>query len=312
MRRETGITIIALVITIIILIILAGISISNMIGENGIITKAKEAKRNMILAGEAEALQLNQLYYELETGGELTENEESAKKDEIIENLQKELADISEKTNATADKILKDYVAYSKGELIRGLMEDNGELNGSLNCGESYIIPTGYTSGGEIIANSLESQTQATATEGDITEGVTAWVNGTKITGNRKSSVISPWSVKVVPTASYSTTSTDSYYLFSIPDDVVVQIDVEMTVPANNGSGNYVKIYAKTNEETTKGYGTDMGNIISSASPGGKTYTGTMQLQGYDVIAVRIHCTHSGNVGHSATAKYTTKITATW
>ena len=299
MKEQRGITLVALVIMIIILIILTGISISTLVGENGIITKAKEAKQNIILAGESEALQLNQLYYELENGGELTEDEE-------------ELADINEKTNATADKILKDYIAYSKGELIIGTMEDNGELNGSLNCGESYIIPTGYTSGGEIIANSLESQTQATATEGDITEGVTAWVNGTKITGNRKSSVISPWSVKVVPTASYSTTSTDSYYLFSIPDDVVVQIDVEMTVPANNGSGNYVKIYAKTNEETTKGYGTDMGNIISSASPGGKTYTGTMQLQGYDVIAVRIHCTHSGNVGHSATAKYTTKITATW
>ena len=186
MKKERGITLVALVITIIILIILAGISINTLIGESGIITKAKQAKQNIILAGEAESLQLNQLYYELETGGELTENEESAKKDEIIENLQKELADISEKTNATADKILKDYVAYSKGELIRGLMEDNGELNGSLNCGESYIIPAGYTSGGTIVANSLESQTMATATADNLSEGVTAWVNGIKITGNGK------------------------------------------------------------------------------------------------------------------------------
>jgi len=44
MRRERGITLIALVITIIVLIILAGISIQLLLGENGIITKAKKGK----------------------------------------------------------------------------------------------------------------------------------------------------------------------------------------------------------------------------------------------------------------------------
>ena len=40
-----GITLIALVITIIVLLILAGISIAMLTGENGILTKADEAKR---------------------------------------------------------------------------------------------------------------------------------------------------------------------------------------------------------------------------------------------------------------------------
>lgn len=44
MRREKGITLIALVITIIVLIILAGVSIQLLFGENGIITKSKEGK----------------------------------------------------------------------------------------------------------------------------------------------------------------------------------------------------------------------------------------------------------------------------
>ena len=44
MRRERGITLIALVITIIVLIILAGVSIQLLLGENGIITKAKKGK----------------------------------------------------------------------------------------------------------------------------------------------------------------------------------------------------------------------------------------------------------------------------
>lgn len=44
LEKENGITLIALVVTIIVLIILAGISINLVLGENGIITKAKMAK----------------------------------------------------------------------------------------------------------------------------------------------------------------------------------------------------------------------------------------------------------------------------
>lgn len=44
MRKNKGITLIALVITIIVLLILAGISIATLAGENGILTKASKAK----------------------------------------------------------------------------------------------------------------------------------------------------------------------------------------------------------------------------------------------------------------------------
>lgn len=44
MKEEKGITLVALVVTIIILIILAGISIRLVLGDNGIVTRAKEAK----------------------------------------------------------------------------------------------------------------------------------------------------------------------------------------------------------------------------------------------------------------------------
>ena len=47
MKKEQGITLIALIITIIVLLILAAISIATLTGENGILTKASEAeKRN--------------------------------------------------------------------------------------------------------------------------------------------------------------------------------------------------------------------------------------------------------------------------
>ena len=44
LRNKKGITLIALVITIIVLLILAGVTIATLTGENGILTKATESK----------------------------------------------------------------------------------------------------------------------------------------------------------------------------------------------------------------------------------------------------------------------------
>lgn len=46
MKKSKGITLVALIITIIILLILSGVTISMILGENGIINKAKNAKNN--------------------------------------------------------------------------------------------------------------------------------------------------------------------------------------------------------------------------------------------------------------------------
>ena len=46
MKNKTGITLIALVITIIVLLILAGVSIAMLTGNNGILTQANQAKEN--------------------------------------------------------------------------------------------------------------------------------------------------------------------------------------------------------------------------------------------------------------------------
>ena len=57
-REEKGITLIALVITIIILLILAGISIATLTGENGILSKANTAKIETEKAGAKEKVQI--------------------------------------------------------------------------------------------------------------------------------------------------------------------------------------------------------------------------------------------------------------
>ena len=54
LQKSKGITLLALVITIIVLIILAGVTISMVVGDNGVINKAKDAKQNMTNAAEEE------------------------------------------------------------------------------------------------------------------------------------------------------------------------------------------------------------------------------------------------------------------
>lgn len=48
MKEQKGITLVALVITIIILLILAGIAIASITNENGLFNRAKQAKNNTI------------------------------------------------------------------------------------------------------------------------------------------------------------------------------------------------------------------------------------------------------------------------
>ena len=55
-KKDKAITLIALVITIIILLILAGVAIATLTGENGLITRAKQAKKTQIEAEIKESL----------------------------------------------------------------------------------------------------------------------------------------------------------------------------------------------------------------------------------------------------------------
>ena len=57
-NKETGITLIALVVSIIVLIILAGVSIAMLVGENGIITQAQRADELTTQAQQKEAIEL--------------------------------------------------------------------------------------------------------------------------------------------------------------------------------------------------------------------------------------------------------------
>ena len=55
-KENNGITLVALVVTIVVLLILAGVSINLVLGENGLIANAKQAKEKYLAASEEEAI----------------------------------------------------------------------------------------------------------------------------------------------------------------------------------------------------------------------------------------------------------------
>ena len=65
-NKQKGITLVALVVTIVILLILAGISLNLILGENGIVTKANEGRTNYTNASEEEHALLNRLSDDLD------------------------------------------------------------------------------------------------------------------------------------------------------------------------------------------------------------------------------------------------------
>lgn len=97
-----GITLIALVVTIIVLLILAGITITTVLGDNGVIELAKQAKKETVVATVKEAIDIAKLSKSLEKeDGLITEDELK----EILENYGEIIYDES-------------------GEIIEGIIEN--------------------------------------------------------------------------------------------------------------------------------------------------------------------------------------------
>lgn len=106
-KKERGITLVALVVTIVVLLILAGVSISMVLGNNGIVTKAKETQTAQdkayaedVIESGLKAVQIEVLSNTLPTG-------KTANVAYVVENIDD--PDFKVKADST------DTITYTKG-----------------------------------------------------------------------------------------------------------------------------------------------------------------------------------------------------
>ena len=155
-----GITLIALVITIIVLLILAGVTIATLTGENGILTRASDAKKENGIASVKEQAQLdiaNWTAERLENGEDTTLNDEIVKK--IIEenNNQKpyysELTDNSIITENGYEILFSEL--YTKEETIS--YTDDG-----VPIPKNFYFVGGNKEEGVVISDNIEDSNKGT------------------------------------------------------------------------------------------------------------------------------------------------------
>ena len=136
LKRQKGITLIALVITIVVLLILAGVSISTIFSDNGIIKKATEAQNKMDQAIENELTEINALNNWLEENG----------------GIKNETGDL-EKGTVKAEIVAGDYTWTQSKTQVTGTHKTTGATV-TREVGENYDYDCGvssYTGGWKIL-----------------------------------------------------------------------------------------------------------------------------------------------------------------
>ena len=139
MKRNKGITLIALVVTIVVLLILAGISISMLGGENGIITKAQEAKEEN-RGGTVE--ERRDLWKANQKSDESTNSNTAQTLDELLEDLENEGLLTSEEVTIIKDvgviTIGSHVIDFTDGEIDWSKMAPGLYETGTRNMIKSW------------------------------------------------------------------------------------------------------------------------------------------------------------------------------
>ncbi len=131
--REQGITLIALVVTIVVLLILAGVSISMLTGENGIITQAQNSKENTRGGEVKERVEMaaNENRTIDYTNGN---SDDKTTKQEMIDKLKEEGKLKSEEVEKLKTTNL---ITIGNIEIDFGILEGNSGNGGNTETGES-------------------------------------------------------------------------------------------------------------------------------------------------------------------------------
>ena len=232
-KEMKGITLVALVITIVVLLILAGVSINTVLGDDGIIKKAKEAAEATKRASAEEEMNRLVLEYQLASNDETLE---SFLQEKVTEGRIDEVTDNGDGTITITKKLEgKDYTITVKKPAastpsvkvgtIRVVSDSTGAGSSlgeaSTSKGKTlYIMIDSSISGG---TTTVSPQVPYAVTEnGTYKFTVTGTVNGTayikevSVTVNQfKNSILEDINIKIGDSVNYTYDSAGSYSLSS-------------------------------------------------------------------------------------------------
>ena len=140
-REKKGITLLVLAITIVIILILAGISIDIVFNENGIIDKAKEIANNMNNQIGEDQSEINDLLNELENSMKGPEDVDGISNIKVTTEYTTEEITINVEVETTSEDI--EYEYYVDGELKSTQKENSYTEKITLENKEPYI-PNGF------------------------------------------------------------------------------------------------------------------------------------------------------------------------
>ena len=232
-KSNTGITLITLVITIVVLTILAGVSINTVVGDDGIIQKAKEKAEATRRASAEEEMNRLVLEYQL---AKSDENFEDFLQEKINEGRINGATDNGDGTITITKKVEgKDYTVTVKkpsssaqsikikGKRVVANEDGTGENLGEASTSKGktlYIMIDSSISGG---TTTVSPQVPYAVTEnGTYKFTVTGTVNGTtytkevSVTVNQfKNSILEDINIKIGDSVNYTYDSAGSYSLSS-------------------------------------------------------------------------------------------------
>ena len=228
-KTNKGITLIALVITIIVLLILAGVTIATLTGENGILTRATQAEEEQADATVKEAISLAWTEYQMminEPSGEIIENETK-----IASTTQVKIQGQEENYLATPSMSFLDFLKDEKGYI-----DENGVVDVEALTGGKLSKGNGTDGATDVYKIEEGEDTYTLKYYDEDSEEETLWTVNVGNSGD---------STSTYPEA----TPEDKFYYFETEDGVILTgFDITgetLTVLYHAGTGNF---YLETGE----------------------------------------------------------------
>ena len=251
LKRAKGITLIALIITIIVLLILAAVSIATLTGENGILTRANDSKKQTEIASVKEQAQLdiaNWIAERLENGEDTTLDDATIKN--IIETANASNTDKYYK-ELQSDKI----ITPSGYEILYSELYTNG--NGG-SGGETGNLPS-------TAETTPFLPDGATVTNADLETGITI-----------KDSNNNEWTWIVVPKSIYTTATSSTDY---------ANIEKDMQTYANKYRSSFTDEWyseAQHGFASADEYNNHKNAMLKSVYENGGFYIGKYEVGSFD------------------------------